>query len=153
MLVWRLVRPEYAPGLDGLGARRFGGRWNSPGQAMVYCASSLALAVLEYFVHVPASMRQSGRMPRLHAVGLTLVPAVEIEHFAYKADAGFPDPKESSAFGDNWLNSRRGLTLSVPSRVVPLERNVLINPLHPDISGVEITVQTDFIFDSRLSGG
>lgn len=38
--------------LDGEGARRVGGRWNSPGRAVVYMADSVALAVLENLVHM-----------------------------------------------------------------------------------------------------
>src|SRR5271169_3442797 len=38
--------------LDGDGARRVGGRSNSPGQPVVYMAQSVALAVLENLVHM-----------------------------------------------------------------------------------------------------
>ena len=49
----RLVKARRAAtALDGEGARRFGGRWNPPGVALVYCSSSLSLAVLELLVHV-----------------------------------------------------------------------------------------------------
>ena len=47
MRVWRLAREVY-PVLDGEGARRWGGRWNSRGTPVVYSAGSPALAVLEY---------------------------------------------------------------------------------------------------------
>lgn len=49
MRVWRIAREVY-PLLDGEGARRWGGRWNSPGTPIVYTASSSALAVLESLV-------------------------------------------------------------------------------------------------------
>jgi RES domain-containing protein len=38
--------------LDGEGAKRAGGRWNSPGHAVVYMAGSVSLAVLENLVHM-----------------------------------------------------------------------------------------------------
>ena len=41
--------------LDGEGARLYGGRWNSPGQAVVYASSTLALAALEYLIHLDSS--------------------------------------------------------------------------------------------------
>jgi len=41
--------------LDGEGERKVGGRWNSPGRAVVYMAQSVALAVLENLV--PMSRR------------------------------------------------------------------------------------------------
>jgi RES domain-containing protein len=46
MLVYRIARAAYSA-LDGEGARRSGGRWNSPGTPVVYTAGSRALAVLE----------------------------------------------------------------------------------------------------------
>lgn len=38
--------------LDAEGARLYGGRWNSEGVPVVYASSTLALAALEYLVHV-----------------------------------------------------------------------------------------------------
>ncbi len=49
--VFRVCRARYAR-LDGAGSRLVGGRWNSPGQAVVYMAESIALAVLENLVHM-----------------------------------------------------------------------------------------------------
>ncbi len=51
MLAWRLCRAPFAD-LSGEGARRLGGRWNTPGRPLVYAASSAALAVLEVRVHL-----------------------------------------------------------------------------------------------------
>ena len=41
--------------LDGEGARLYGGRWNSPGEAVVYASATLALAALEYLIHLDSS--------------------------------------------------------------------------------------------------
>jgi RES domain len=71
-IVWRLTRPEHAPGLDGEGARLFGGRWNSPGIPAVYCASSLALAVLETYVRLPLVLRRVDRLPEMAAIRVEL---------------------------------------------------------------------------------
>ena len=49
--VYRVCRARYAR-LDGEGANLAGGRWNSPGHAVVYMAQSVALAVLENLVHM-----------------------------------------------------------------------------------------------------
>ena len=48
---WRAGRAAYAD-LAGEGARRHGGRWNSPGLPMVYLAEHPALAVLAVRVHL-----------------------------------------------------------------------------------------------------
>ena len=42
---FRVCRARYAR-LDGTGAQLAGGRWNSPGRAVVYMAESIALAVV-----------------------------------------------------------------------------------------------------------
>ena len=49
--IYRVCRRIYAS-LDGEGARRVGGRWNSPGRSVVYMAQSVALAVLENLVNM-----------------------------------------------------------------------------------------------------
>jgi len=51
MIAWRLCRRPHAT-LDGEGARRFGGRWNSPGRPVVYLADHPALAALEVRDHL-----------------------------------------------------------------------------------------------------
>src|SRR5260370_9966573 len=53
---WRLAKAKYRKSaLDGVGSALGGGRWNSVGTRVVYCASTLALAVLEVRVHIPIS--------------------------------------------------------------------------------------------------
>ncbi|MEE8586705.1 MAG: RES domain-containing protein, partial [Acidobacteriota bacterium] len=50
--VWRICSRRHAESaFSGEGARRFGGRWNFPGAAMVYASDSLSLAALEMLVH------------------------------------------------------------------------------------------------------
>ena len=50
--VYRVCRWIYA-NLNGEGARRVGGRWNSQGRPVVYMGQTVALAVLENLVHPP----------------------------------------------------------------------------------------------------
>lgn len=140
MRVWRLTRPEHAPGLDGEGARLWGGRWNSPGVPMVYTASSLALAALEVLVHLPPAMRRAGGLPAMVAIALD-VPDAEISDAVLGAD--------DRATGDVWAQGG-SLALRVPSRVIRHEMNVLINPRHPQIGLISVTLSEPFQFDDRL---
>lgn len=60
---YRLVAPKWAASaLNGEGARLYGGRWNSPGRAMVSLSTSRALAALELLVHLTTPL--SRRIPR-----------------------------------------------------------------------------------------
>ena len=63
---------------------------------------------------------------------------------------GIPS-EDSQVLGDAWLRSASSLGLIVPSRVIPLERNVLLNPRHPAIAGITMAVTEPFVFDDRLS--
>ena len=47
---WRIDKPG-RKAFTGEGARRYGGRWNSPGTAVVYLSAHLSLAALEIMVH------------------------------------------------------------------------------------------------------
>ena len=55
--------------------------------------------------------------------------------------------------GNDWLQERKTCILSVPSAVVPAERNFLINPLHPDFSKISIGEAEFLEMDVRLLRG
>lgn len=141
MRVWRLVREPYAS-LDGEGARRFGGRWNSPGYPVVYTAADAALTVLEVRVHLD--------------LPLDLLPddyrLLGIEIGDRKPETGplLSDPVQCRSFGDRWLHEARSAVLMVPSVIVPESFNVLINPQHPDAHSIRIVSRRAWTFDPRL---
>lgn len=140
MRVWRLTRKVHAA-LDGEGARSYGGRWNSPGQPVIYTANSAALAVLEVLVHLdlPLDMLPSD----FHLMSIDL-GELEIEELpAY----GTGDPLP---FGDLWIAERRSPALRVPSVIVPEEWNLLVNPLHPAAGKIKVASMRPFRFDPRL---
>jgi len=146
MRLWRLVKQRYAPGLDGEGARIEGGRWNSPGVPVVYCASSVALAALELYVHLPPELRTESLLPPLRLIGLevddSLVGALDL--------ASAPEADQARRIGDDWLVAAAGLALSVPARTVPFDCNVLLNPRHTAMPGVKVVIDEPFRFDDRL---
>ncbi|HST61525.1 MAG TPA: RES family NAD+ phosphorylase [Longimicrobium sp.] len=148
MRVWRIARGCYAP-LDGEGARLNGGRWNSAGRPVVYTAQTAALAVLEVLVwtdpeDVPDDLRlfeielpDGAAAEQVSAAGL---PRSWME----------PGSPECAAAGDRWLAAAESLALAVPSAVLPEERNLLINPRHPDAARVRVAESRPFAFDLRL---
>lgn len=148
--VYRLCRPQYAPGLDGLGARRVGGRWNSPGRGAVYCAGSVSLAALETFVHLPPSMRSTEKLPGLSLVILGLPDALQGRVLEPEALPEGSDIAVSRAIGDAWLAGGETLWLEVPSLVIPWERNVILNPDHSGMADVQVLDIQPFRYDPRL---
>ena len=149
MRLWRLIKPQFSPGLDGEGSRLWGGRWNSPGTPVVYTASSLALAALEYFVGIPSHLRKPGDLPILVAVAVQ-VP----DHLLHPFDmASLPENygiADCRVAGDGWSVGQASLGLMVPSQVIRREMNILLNPAHPDMPQVQVAVSEPFFFDDRL---
>lgn len=151
LTVWRLTSARHASNpFDGEGARRYGGRWNHPGTRMIYCSSSLSLAVLEVFVHLEAELAPPG----LVAIS-ALIPAgiawEILEEEKLPPDwRSYPAPERLRDLGTAWVRSGRTLALSVPSCIVPRERNVLLNPAHPDFSRLQAGSPEPFSFDPRM---
>ena len=52
--------------------------------------------------------------------------------------------------GTNWAKSLTTAVLSVPSSVVPRERNYILNPAHPDFGRIRFANPEPFYFDDRL---
>jgi RES domain-containing protein len=58
--------------------------------------------------------------------------------------------ESTQAIGTAWLMGTTSVGLRVPSTVVPVESNVLLNPRHPEMNRVRILRNEPFRFDSRL---
>jgi RES domain-containing protein len=149
MRVWRVARRVYSA-LDGEGARKAGGRWNSPGTPLVYTSSALSLAVLELLVHTDPDL-----VPRdLYAFEID-VPASLTAQILDLATLpsnwrDIPNHPACRAIGDAWLERQNHPVLGVPSAVVPEELNYLINPAHPGASQVRVARSRAFSFEVRL---
>lgn len=135
---------------DGEGARLFGGRWNQPGVAVVYTSSTLALAALEYLVHVdPVDAPRD-----LIALTLTIPDDASVTDVAVdQLPVQWARSTESAAcraIGDRWLAAATSLLLRVPAAPVPEEVNVLINVRHPEARRVRVSAERPFRFDPRL---
>lgn len=62
------------------------------------------------------------------------------------------DGRASQAFGAQWAEERRSLALLVPSVIARMERNVLINPAHPEFARVRAGLPQPVWWDARLFG-
>ncbi len=140
MIVNRIAKAAHV-GLDGEGARLYGGRWNSPGRPMLYTAASPSLAVLEVLVHLDLP-------PDLLPLDYRLL-SIEVPDDAPRLELDAV-PQDSVATGDAFLLAGQALCLRVPSQVVPQEINTLLNPRHPAFVGVRVVRDEPFRFDPRL---
>ena len=137
---------------SGEGARLYGGRWNSPGVAMVYAAQSLSLGLLELLVHLEAEdvLRQHWRY-----IAVDVLPEAVLQCESWDAlppdYAVWPGPASTRKIGDRWIAESASAGLSVPSAIVPGERNLLLNPAHPDYAAATVVgAPTRLILDPRL---
>ena len=148
MLVYRICRAKYADKLDGKGAELYGGRWNVVGTPVVYTSSTRSLAALEVLAGLPQLKLPEGFV----VVTVTIPVAVEIlPDSALPANwQTYPFGPETVSIGTQWASEMKSLALSVPSSMVPDERNVLINPLHQQAHKAEVSDIKNFIFDERL---
>ena len=147
---WRIVKARYAPdAFDGEGARLYGGRWNSPGTAVIYTAESRELAMLEILAHLPAAALLALYVcipVRFEARLVTTLNERELPA-DWRVE---PAPESTRQLGDAWARERRSAVWRVPSAVVPRESSYLLNPAHPDFDSLKIGEPEPIRFDERL---
>ena len=136
---------------DGEGARLAGGRWNRPGTAVVYTAETLSLAALELLAHWRS--RPAPGRPRRHRrrdPGRDRARARRCQRPPEEL-APLPRPEALGQIGTDWARRLSSVALSVPSVLVPRERNVLLNPAHADFPSIRVGKPEPFSFDPRLA--
>lgn len=150
-VVWRIEKAKRATtARSGEGARITGGRWTSPGYPAIYCAEHLSLAILEVLVHAPGLNQRS--VPRLRfriRLDRALVERVPEKQLPVDFSPRTPYTV-TRAVGDAWLQESRWPALSVPSAIVPAERNYILNPVHPAFDRISWDVHEPIILDDRL---
>lgn len=148
--VWRITRRQYQDSaFSGEGARLYGGRFNSEGFRAVYASSSLSLSLLELLVQID---------DREYLKACVQFYADIPERLIYKPHmkdlpSGWekiPYGKAAQEFGDKWIKNKQDAVLRIPSVVVPVEFNYVINPDHPDFGLIKISMAEDVKFDPRL---
>lgn len=149
LTVWRLVTARFSgTAFSGDGARLYGGRWNRKGTSIVYTAGSQSLAMLEMlvqdeplranYVMIPARLPGNLKMERIAASDL---PA------DWRTLAG---REALQKLGTAWALRGSSVVLAVPSAVIPIETNYLLNPHHPSFSRIIIDEAQEFTTDLRL---
>ncbi|HJZ90816.1 MAG TPA: RES domain-containing protein [Gemmataceae bacterium] len=147
---YRVVKAKYAAtAFDGEGARLYGGRWNSPGVRVVYVSESLSLSVLEILVHLQTNVLLSSYVT--FAVELPETVIEELPTAALPADwREFPAPPAVRALGDAWVARGSSAALRVPSAVLAMEHNYLLNPAHAEFVRLAVSGPEPLDVDARV---
>jgi len=111
---------------------------------------SLSLAALEVFVHFDTDVSPTG----LVAIPAEIPEKVKVEHIDIsrlpKNWRAHPPPQALKPIGSLWAARGSSVALSVPSALIPSERNYLLNPKHRDFQLIQIGKPLPFRFDSRM---
>ncbi len=147
MILWRLTKRPHAD-LSGRGGERVDGRWHTRGRSIIYCAENASLSILEGRVHLILSASPSDYV-------LMRIAVPEDVKARHVGPADLPldwrDKQDlTRRLGNAWLEEGHFMLLTVPSAIVDLERNVLVNPQHPDMSRLGVPAILPFSWDDRL---
>jgi RES domain-containing protein len=139
--LWRIApetREYAATDLSGAGAAKHPGRWNDYKQEVVYCAPTIAMAVLETAAHVDDSGLPLNRyLVEIDVPDVMWARREEVDVAKlHPTWAAIPAGRASVKIGSDWLASLRSPILIVPSVIVPEEWVSLIHPGHPDVSAI-----------------
>lgn len=150
LTAFRIGDPAGAyPIFDPTGSTIAPGRWNTRGGPVIYASEHYSTALLEKLVH------GSGRLPpNQHYVEIVIPRGASYEIFSPPSLPGWDDmpASVSKQFGETWCIERRSAILLVPSVVARVDRNVLINPAHPEFGDIRTSLHEPVFWDRRLFG-
>lgn len=149
LTAYRIAKARHArTAFGGEGARLAGGRWNRPGEAVVYASASLALAAIETFVHLGDDALQL----KFVYFRIEIPDSVTVQHCRRPPRGWRVEPPQGASmrYGSKWLREGRAAVLDVPSVIVPPERNYLLNPIHRDFRRIRVSRPQPFAFDPRM---
>lgn len=147
MTVYHLGQTRYAHLLTGEGAKLFGGRWNKIGQPCIYTSETRSLCVLEYAANVTIE-------DVANELSFTAYDIPDDSWTSFTAKQLPQDWMEMQAsnisreWGTQHLQNH--LALRLPSVIIPLEYNIILNPLHADFKKVKIKIIEPYSFDKRI---
>lgn len=150
MFLYRVANAKYKDStLSGIGAEKVGGRWNEVGTRAVYCSENISLALLEYYVH----SENIASLPKKILVAKIEIPddfeIEELDDLPGKWDQ-YPYSSETTSIFTDLAKSRDFFALKVPSTIIGLENNYILNPLFKDFGQVSIVEFFDLPIDPRL---
>jgi RES domain-containing protein len=132
-----------------MGASLYGPRrWNHKGTAVIYTAESQALCALEVLVNADglADDYISIAIEIPHDLSITSLSVADLP----SGWDAYPSIDATRDIGTDWAKGLTTAVLSMPSAVIPRERNYLLNPAHPDFERIRFASHEAFYFDDRL---
>ena len=138
MIVYRVANVKYKDIiLSGIGAEKVGGRWNSVGTRAVYCSENISLALLEYYIHSGdiSTLPEKIVIAKIHFPNDLIVKEPEEILDTWKA---YPYTSETTQIFTEFSKDRKSFALRVPSTIIGLESNIILNPLFKDFGKVEV---------------
>lgn len=150
MLVYRITNLKYKDStLSGIGAEKVGGRWNEVGTRAVYCSENISLALLEYYVH----SENIAFLPKEIVVAKIEFPDdFEVEELQGIPERWnqYPYSSKTTEIFTKLAKDRNFFALRVPSSIVGLESNIILNPLYKNFGQVEVVEFINLPIDERL---
>lgn len=145
---YRIGDPDGSyPIYDATGSRLYPGRWNTTSSPCIYASEHYSTAMLEKLVH------GNGHLPpNQHFVTISIPTGLTYEVVTRDILPGWDtkEPTSSRDFGKKWIEERRSVILIAPSYVARLERNIVINPTHPELDKIEHSLPEPVWWDERL---
>lgn len=153
LTIWRLEKRRYASeGFRGRGALYAAGRWHRKGAQVAYASEHPGVAALEKLVWLESYERAMKSDYVL--LSLKIDPERHLERTGLQNLPEdwdrFPHLDATRQIGMQWLMKERSVVMEVPSAVIPVAKNYLINPFHPDFPELEHGEVQPFSWDSRL---
>lgn len=154
MKFYRLAKADRAKtaleAFSGDGSAKYPGRWNHKGNRVVYCSDTLAGCCLETLVHIRP-------LPRVFPASVYYefeVPDALLERPALAAlPKSWKDPvvtNETRDFGSEFIRSARAVGLLIPTAVIPIGWNIVLNPCHIKFDVASVSGPYEFFYDPRL---
>lgn len=136
--------------MTGAGAAVSPGRWNKDGARVIYASKTISLAVLETAAHI----NDAGLPLNKYVVSIDVPRDVWAARKTLPVSAlpggwdAIPHGMASIVTGSEWYDGCRDALIELPSVIVPEEKIVLINALHPDAARMTAAVTRKLQYNS-----
>jgi len=149
MELFRISAAKYEKQLIASGSPN---RWNKKGELVIYAGSSRSLATLELVVHRNSIVPETQYQVMIISVAdyddlVNTVKIIDLPKYWQKLQAY----STLQNIGSRWYNNKESLILKVPSVIIPLEYNFIINTKHKKFDQyIQLLRNENYFWDDRL---